>query len=45
MVAIFYPLTLQAATTALCTTPAQPQLARFYIHTMKTISKRLVLKL
>ena len=36
---------MQAAIAALSVTPSQPQLSRFYIHTMKTISKRLVLKL
>eukprot|EP00731_Ephydatia_muelleri_P029241 Em0020g885a len=35
----------QAALTSLYSTPAQPQLCRFYIHTMKNISQRLVLRL
>lgn len=36
---------LQAAHSVLSSNPDQPQLARFYIHTLKTISKRLVLKM
>lgn len=35
----------QAAHSVLSSNPSQPQLARFYIHTLKTISKRLVLKI
>ena len=33
---------VQAALAAVSATPSQPQLARFYIHSMKMIGKRLV---
>ena len=38
-------VTMQAAHAVLSKTPNQPQLARFYIRSLKTISKRLVLKM
>ena len=36
---------LQAALAALSATPSQPQLCRFYVRTLRTISKRLVLRM
>lgn len=41
----FFCSFLQAAHSVLCSNPCQPQLSRFYIHTLKAISKRLVLKM
>ena len=41
----FFVLCLQAAFAAVSATPSQPQLARFYIYTMRTIAKRLVLRM
>jgi len=41
----FFAFCLQAAFAAVSATPSQPQLARFYIHTMRTIAKRLVLRM
>lgn len=39
------PHLLQASLAALAANPAHPELCRFYIHTMKSVSKRLVLRM
>lgn len=36
---------LQASLAALSADPSHPELSRFYIHTMKSVSKRLVLRM
>jgi len=40
-----FPNLLQAALAVLSATPSQPHLSRFYIHTVRTIGKRLVLRM
>ena len=36
---------LQASLAVLAANPAHPELSRFYVHTMKSVSKRLVLRM
>lgn len=36
---------VQAALAALCSTPSDPGLSRFYVRIMRAISKRLVLRM
>ena len=38
-------LSLQASLAALSVNPAHPELSRFYVHTMRSVSKRLVLRM